>query len=52
VARRGGVATSAEEDAASARGKGGDDASWADTNLTWPKMKKKLAIDSIATNGQ
>jgi hypothetical protein len=34
------------------RGKGGDDASWADANLTRPKMKKIYAVDSAATNGR
>jgi hypothetical protein len=32
------------------RGKGGDDASWADVNLTEPKIKKIHAVDSTATN--
>jgi hypothetical protein len=34
------------------RGKGGDAISWANTNLTSPKMKKIHATDSVATNGR
>jgi hypothetical protein len=34
------------------RGKGGDDASWPDANLTEPKIKKIHAVDSAATNGR
>jgi hypothetical protein len=37
VTRRSSVVTSAEAEAASGRGKGGDDVSWADANLTRPK---------------
>jgi hypothetical protein len=33
------------------RGKGEDDASWADVNLTGPKMKKICVIDLAAING-
>jgi hypothetical protein len=40
VTRRGGVATSAGGEAAPGRGKVGDDASWADTNLTRPINKE------------
>jgi hypothetical protein len=36
----GGVATSAEGEAAPGRGKGGDDVSWADANLTGPKNEE------------
>jgi hypothetical protein len=35
-----GVVTSAGGEAPPGRGKGGDDASWADANLTGPKSKK------------
>jgi hypothetical protein len=31
-------------------GKGGDDVSWADVNLTGPKMKKIHTVDSAGTN--
>jgi hypothetical protein len=34
------VVTSIEEEAAPGRGKGGDDASWADVNLIGPKNKE------------
>jgi hypothetical protein len=40
VTRRGGVTTSAGGEAAPGRGKGGDNASWADVNLTRQKNKK------------
>jgi hypothetical protein len=43
--------TSAGEEAASRRGKGGDDTCWADANLTGPKMKKMHMVDSVAING-
>jgi hypothetical protein len=33
-------------------GKGGDDVSWVDVNLTGIKMKKIYAVDSVATNGR
>jgi hypothetical protein len=34
-------------------GKGGDDASWTNTNLTGPKKMKKIqTVDSVATNGR
>jgi hypothetical protein len=45
------VATLVGGEATSGRGKEGDDASWADTNFTGPKMKKIHVIDSAATNG-
>jgi hypothetical protein len=32
------------------RGKGGDDTSWANTNLIRPKIKKIHAFDLVATN--
>jgi hypothetical protein len=41
VTQHGSVTTSIEGEAAPGRGKGGDDASWADANLTEPKNKKK-----------
>jgi hypothetical protein len=34
------------------RGKGVDDASWADANLTVSKIKKIYVIDSASTNGR
>jgi hypothetical protein len=40
MTRCSGVVTSAGGDAASGRGKGGDDASLAGANLTWPKNKE------------
>jgi hypothetical protein len=46
------VATSAGEEVAPERKKGGDDVSWADTNLTGPKMKNIYTVDSTATNGR
>jgi hypothetical protein len=46
------VATSVEGEAASERGKGGDDANWADVNVTGPKIKKIHTVDSVATNGR
>jgi hypothetical protein len=36
----GGVTTSIGEEAAPRRGKGGNDTSWANTNLTGPKNKE------------
>jgi hypothetical protein len=33
-------------------GKGGDDTSWADKNLSGPKIEKIHMVDSDATNGQ
>jgi hypothetical protein len=46
VTRRGGVGTSVGGEAAPGMGKGGNDASWAGTNL-----KKIHALNSVATNG-
>jgi hypothetical protein len=40
VTRRGGMATLAEGDAASGRGKRGDGVSWADVNLTGSKNEE------------
>jgi hypothetical protein len=37
-------------EASTKRGKGGDDASWAGTNLTGQKMKKIHALDSTTIN--
>jgi hypothetical protein len=42
VTRCGGVMTSARGEVAPRRGKGEDDASWADANLTGPKNKENL----------
>jgi hypothetical protein len=44
VTRRSGVVTSVEGDAASGKEKGGDDANWADANLTRPKNEKKFTL--------
>jgi hypothetical protein len=44
---RGGVVTSVGGEAIPRRKKGGNDAGWADVNLTEPKMKKIHAVDSI-----
>jgi hypothetical protein len=38
-------------EAAPRRGKGGDDVSWADANLTGPKINKNNVVDSDGTNG-
>jgi hypothetical protein len=40
VTRRGSVTMSAGGEAASGRGKGGDNVSWADANLTGPKNEE------------
>jgi hypothetical protein len=40
MTRRDGVTTSAGGEAAPGRGKGGDDVSWADTDLTGPKNEE------------
>jgi hypothetical protein len=45
-----GVETSVGGETALGRGKGGDDASWADTDLTEPKKKKIHVVDSAAIN--
>jgi hypothetical protein len=42
VTQRDGVAMSARGDVASERGKGADDASWTNANITGPKNKKNL----------
>jgi hypothetical protein len=42
---------SAGGEAASRRGKGGDDTCWADANLTGPKINKMNMVDSVAING-
>jgi hypothetical protein len=41
VTRRGGVTTSVGGEVAPGKGKGGDDTSWVDVNLTGSKNKKK-----------
>jgi hypothetical protein len=46
------VMMSAKWEAASWRGKGGDDASWTDVNFTRLKIKKIHTIDLAATNTQ
>jgi hypothetical protein len=45
------VATSVGGEATPGRGRGGDDANWADVNFTGQKMKKIHTVDSIATHG-
>jgi hypothetical protein len=50
VTRHGGVATSAGGEVAPERGKGGDNASWADANLIGPKNEKIHVVDSTAIN--
>jgi hypothetical protein len=52
VTRRNGVTTSTGGEAAPRRGKGGDNATWVDANLTGPKIKKIYAVDSVDTNGR
>jgi hypothetical protein len=52
MTRRGSVTTLAGKEATPGRRKGGDDASWADVNLTSQKMKKIHAIVSAGTNGR
>jgi hypothetical protein len=51
VTRCDSVTTSAGGEAASGRGKGGDDTSWADVNLSRLKMKKIHIVNSAGTNG-
>jgi hypothetical protein len=45
------VVTLARGETAPGRGKGEDDTSWANANLTGPKMMKIYAVDSAVTNG-
>jgi hypothetical protein len=52
VTRHDGIVMSVRGEVALERGKGGDDASWADTNLTRPKIKKIHVVNSVATNGR
>jgi hypothetical protein len=47
-----GVVTSTGGEAAPDKKNGGDDVSWADTNLTGPKIKKINAVNSPITNGR
>jgi hypothetical protein len=49
VTRRGGIVTSVRGEAALGRGKGGDDVSWADINLTGSKNKKIHAVGLATT---
>jgi hypothetical protein len=51
VTRCSGVTTSVEGEAAPGRGKGVDDASWADVNLTRPKNKKIYTVYLAPSNG-
>jgi hypothetical protein len=45
--------TSARGEAAPRRGKGGDNISWVDANLTGSKNEKKIhTVDSTGTNGR
>jgi hypothetical protein len=50
VTQYGGMTTSAGGEAALSRGKGGNDASWDDTNLVGPKIKKIHAVHLAGTN--
>jgi hypothetical protein len=50
VTWHGDVATLARGEAASGRGEGGDDASWADVKLTVLKIKKKHIVDLATIN--
>jgi hypothetical protein len=52
VIQRDGVMISARGEAAPGREKGGDDTSWADTNLLGQKMNKIHVINSADTNGR
>jgi hypothetical protein len=53
VTWHGGMATSVEGEATPRRGKGGDDANWADANFTSQKNEKKIhTIDLASTNGR
>jgi hypothetical protein len=52
VTRRSGVTTLVKRETALERGKGGDDTSWADTDLTRLKMKKIHTFDSTDINRQ
>jgi hypothetical protein len=45
------VGMSAGGEAALGMGKGGDNTSWANVNLTGQKNKKNNTVDSAATNG-
>jgi hypothetical protein len=51
MTRRGSVAMSVGREAAPRKGKGGDNARWANTKLTVSKIKKIHVVDSVATNG-
>jgi hypothetical protein len=51
VTQHGGMTMLDRGEVAPGRGKGEDDASWADVNLTGPKMKKICVIDLAAING-
>jgi hypothetical protein len=54
VTQRVGVMTSAGGGAVPERGKGGDNISWADVNLTGPKNKKKFtqSIQLLQLDGE
>jgi hypothetical protein len=52
VTRCGGMTTSVGGEVAPGRGKGEDNVSWANANLTGQKMKKIHAVDSAASNGR
>jgi hypothetical protein len=51
VIRSSSVTTSVGGEATLRRGKGRDDASWTNANLTGQKMEKNHTVDSVATNG-
>jgi hypothetical protein len=53
VTRCSGMTMSVGGEAALGRGKGGDDANWADANFTSQKNEKKIhTIDLASTNGR
>jgi hypothetical protein len=49
VTQRDGVTMLTGGEVAPGKGKGGDDVSSVDANLTRPKIKKIYAVDSVAT---
>jgi hypothetical protein len=51
VTRHNDVVTSVGGEVTSRRRKRGDDVSWADANLSKPKMEKIHVVNSVATNG-
>jgi hypothetical protein len=51
VARHDNVVISVKRETTPERGKGGDNASWADADLTGPKINKNHVVDSVAIIG-